>query len=97
MVRLLGIAMLVLWVWSLAESLLTPRDQVRLLPKVAWVVLIVLLGPVGAVAWLALGRPRREPGTARVGYGSPAERSAPTERRRPVRGPDDDPDFLRGL
>jgi hypothetical protein len=42
MVRIVGLALLVLWVWSLAESLLTPRHEVRLLPKAVWVIAVVL-------------------------------------------------------
>ena len=67
----------------------SPDDEVRGLPRLVWLVLMVVLPVVGGVAWLVAGRPRapRPPGS--VGprtVGSPR-----------VLGPDDDPDFLRGL
>jgi hypothetical protein len=90
MVRFLGVVLVVVWVWSLVESLLTPRHEVRNLPKAAWVLFVLLLGPLGAIGWLALGRPRR---TAR-----PSSPPRSLRRGRPrVKGPDDDPDFLRRL
>jgi hypothetical protein len=92
MVRIVGLALVVVWVWSLAESLLTPRHEVRLLPKAVWVIAVVLLGPLGAIGWLALGRPR---GTLEPSSAPPA--GPPRRLGPPAKGPDDDPDFLRGL
>lgn len=53
--------------------------------KVGWLAAILLLPFVGALAWLLAGR-SSSGGTGRPRTGRP-----------PPRGPDDDPDFLRGL
>ena len=72
-----------LFAYALVDLVTTPRAQVRTLPKVLW--LVVLLVPLlGGVAWLLLGRPRRP----RSGPAAPPAR--------PV-APDDDDEWLREL
>ncbi len=58
-------------------------SAVRSLPRWGWLIIIVLVPTLGAVAYLIAGRPKR-PGNG---------------GRKPKRSiaPDDDPDFLRGL
>ncbi len=90
MVRVLMLLFLVeLVITSLALisslSVESIRD-VRLLPRAAWVVVILLVPIVGAVAWFLVGRPV----PARPGAGSRPGR--PT-----AAAPDDDPEFLRSL
>ena len=58
-------------------------SDVRSLPRWGWLIIIVLIPTIGAVAYLVAGRPKR-PGTG----GKKPKRSI---------APDDDPDFLRGL
>ena len=74
---------LVLLIYAFFDIIATPAAQIRHLPKPLWiaVVLVPLLGPV---LWLVFGTTRRGPAT-------------PPSRGRGVQGPDDDPDFLRGL
>jgi len=62
----------------------TPQEQVRKLPKWAWLLLIFLFSSLGALGWFILGRPAKNPGTGRGGRGK-------------IIPPDDDPDFLRKL
>lgn len=84
MIRLiigLGIVGLGLLIYSLVECLQTPRHRIRVMPKVAWIAVIVLLPIIGASLWLGFGRVR----SPKRGGQAP---------RRP-RSPDDDPDFLR--
>jgi hypothetical protein len=57
--------------------------DVRSLPRWGWLIIIVLVPTLGAVAYLIAGRPKR-PG----GGGKKPKRSI---------APDDDPDFLLGL
>ncbi|MFD7665247.1 PLD nuclease N-terminal domain-containing protein [Streptomyces sp. NPDC059788] len=89
---------LALWIYAFIDCLNTPENQVRGLPKIAWVFIILLFGEVliGPVAWLVAGRPRREH----------AGGSTPSQWHRDHRGsgsggkwvaPDDNPDFLRSL
>jgi hypothetical protein len=83
MVRVLVILVTaVLAGWALADVIQTPARDVRVLPKPAWA-FAVLVPIVGALAWFSLGRDE-------------ALHRQPTVRRGPI-GPDDDPDFLRGL
>jgi hypothetical protein len=93
----LYLAELSLLVYALIDCVQSEGSRVRNLPKLAWIVLIVLLPILGSVAWLVAGRPLREggppPGRRPWSTGGPAPRpggGAP-------RGPDDDPDFLRQL
>lgn len=82
---LLVMIVIALAVYCLYDIIATPREQVRSLPRAVWLVLVVLVPVFGAVAWLVLGRVRTGPSGTRPAQPPPA------------RGPDDDPDFLRGL
>ena len=53
---LLGLALLGFWLWALLDCIVSPRDEVRNLPKLVWLLLIVLLWVIGATAWAFLGR-----------------------------------------
>lgn len=57
---------LALWIYAFIDCLNTPEKEVRKLPKVVWVIIILLFGEVllGPIAWLAVGRPRRTPRAA---------------------------------
>lgn len=98
MVRLYGllfVAEVVLAVCALISCLSAEEGEIRALPRVAWVLIILFFPVVGSIAWFVAGREtagRRRPRTAwPVGNGF-----AETERRRPV-APDDDPEFLASL
>ncbi|WP_443072800.1 PLD nuclease N-terminal domain-containing protein [Streptomyces sp. WMMC897] len=78
--------MLAVWIYAFVECLNTPEQEVRKLPKVAWVLIILLFVPLGPIAWFIAGRPRRN-----APYG--AVRS---DERRWV-APDDNPNFLKSL
>jgi hypothetical protein len=92
---LLGIVTFALWVFCLVDAIGAPSNRVRNLPKVAWIILILLFPLVGSIAWLAAGRPE---GARRL---SAHERSQPSfpEYDRPGRAaavdPEKDADFLR--
>ena len=84
---------LALWIYAFIDCLNTPENQIRGLPKVIWVIIILLFGEVlvGPVAWLVAGKVRR----------APADGSTPSEWHRNRRAkwvaPDDNPDFLKSL
>jgi hypothetical protein len=73
---------LALTVYCAVDAIQTRDDEVRALPKIAWLALVLLFPLVGPVAWLIAGRPR--------------EGRNVRQPPRP-RGPDDDPDFLKDL
>ena len=80
---------IVLAVYALVDLVQTPDDDVQGLPRLVWVLVIVVAWVVGPLAWLLAGRKgRRLPGLL------PRTDGPPTRR---VIAPDDDPDFLRGL
>jgi hypothetical protein len=88
MVRLfifLAAAQLALFVLALISCLSVER--VRILPRFAWVLLILLVPLAGPIAYFVWGRPASVPLE-----GSLVRRPA----RRPS-SPDDDPEFLRGV
>lgn len=80
---LLWVGGLALTIYSALDCVQTKTIAVKHLPKLMWIVLIVLIPWVGPLAWLLAGR----------------ERSLPPRRRGDPgpRGPEDDPDFLRNL
>ena len=59
------ILVLAVWIYAFIDCLNTPEKEVRKLPKVVWVIIILLFGQVllGPVAWFIVGRPRRNRGT----------------------------------
>ena len=98
MVRLeagFGLLVLVLWVFCVVDVITHKEDDVRHLPKVGWLVLVLLFPLVGSLAWLVAGR-----GAGRSAR-SPYEREAPAfpEYDRPGRAAavsaESDEEFLR--
>lgn len=84
MSRLIVIAPLIvlaLDVFAIVDVILIEQRRVRTMPKLVWVLLIVLLPVVGALLWFFVGRE-----SASGGSGQP----------RTV-APDDDPSFLKNL
>jgi hypothetical protein len=90
MIRLLPwLLTIAVTVYAVVDCIQTDDAQVRGLPKLLWLLLILLFPIVGAIAWFIAGRPLR---------GSPGRPGGgPTHRPPPPRGPDDDHDFLRRL
>ncbi|MDF3301885.1 PLD nuclease N-terminal domain-containing protein [Streptomyces tropicalis] len=84
---------LALWIYAFVDCLNTPEDEVRGLPKIGWVFVILLFGEVlvGPLAWLVAGRPRAAGATGSASAGGP-------RGGRPAWvAPDDNPEFLRSL
>jgi len=91
---LLFLAGMALAVVALIDCLSTESDEVRALPRFAWIFVILLFPVVGPIVWFSAGRPQGTGvGGGAWGAGSFPERSRP---RRPA-APDDDPEFLRNL
>lgn len=76
-------ALLVLWVWALFDCIATETSKCRNLPKVVWLILVLLLPDLGAIAWLFLGRPKRagwRPGSTETRASSTVTDDAPVLR-----------------
>lgn len=86
---LLGVLVFCVWVYTLVEVIGTPEAVMRTLPKVAWVVVVILFPLLGSAGWFVLGRPE---GRSRRVAG-PYERTAPAfpEYDRPGRAAAADP------
>ncbi|WP_431910361.1 PLD nuclease N-terminal domain-containing protein [Nonomuraea jabiensis] len=87
----IGLVTLVLWLYCLFDVITTPDVLCRNLPKIVWVIVVLLFPLIGSVAWLVAGRPERSREVTRP--------SAFPEYDRPGRfaavNPDDDEEFLR--
>ena len=99
MIRVEGgflLLLLALDVFCVIDLIQTREDEVRNLPKIAWLLLILLFPPIGSIAWLVAGRP--QPGS---GPRSAYERATShyPEYDRPGRAtgptPESDEEFLR--
>jgi hypothetical protein len=88
---------------ALISCLSAEDEEIRTLPRVGWVFVILLFPLVGAIAWFSAGRPVPEaegaPIRGLLGH-RPVLRAGRGEWSRPNRrivAPDDDPEFLRSL
>lgn len=96
MLRLLPFVLgLALSIYCLIDCVRSEDEAVRGLPKLVWVFVILLFPFAGGVGWLVAGRPTVGPLPGRSGLPGFPGRTQP--RQAPPRGPDDDPDFLKGL
>jgi hypothetical protein len=89
---LLFVVPLALSIYCVVDAISSRDDEVRNLPKIWWILLILFFPVVGSIAWLAAGRPARQPR-------QPGPRSAFPEYDRPGRfaaaDPESDEEFLR--
>lgn len=79
---------IVLLLFALFDLKATPRYQVKIAPKPMWALVMVLIPVIGPLVWLFWGHSKDNPPHPR----NPGWTPPPGPR-----GPDDDPDYLRGL
>lgn len=95
---LFGVLMLGLTIFAVVDVITTDDGSVRNLPKMMWLLLVLLFPLVGSIAWFVAGRPVVGTGRARFGAYE-RDASAFPEYNRPGRfaatNPDDDEEFLR--
>lgn len=90
----LGVGLLI---YSVIDCSRTPDAEVpSSLSRSGWLLLIVLLPFLGPAFWLVASRTEDPNATGRREQARRARAQQEQARRRP-QGPDDDPDFLRGL
>ena len=90
---------LILLVYCVLDIVTTPETQVRNLPKLLWLVLVIVLPIVGGIAWLVAGRPQGGTRPGGLPYKGNTGRFPEYDRpgRAAAQNPDDDEAFLRGL
>ncbi|QGN50354.1 PLD nuclease N-terminal domain-containing protein [Micromonospora sp. WMMD558] len=90
---LVFLAQIVLAVCALISCLSAEEGDIRALPRVAWVLIILFFPLVGSIAWFVAGRDRGAGGAAKAW---PVGKGVAERKPRPV-APDDDPEFLRSI
>ncbi|MFE2109128.1 PLD nuclease N-terminal domain-containing protein [Kitasatospora sp. NPDC059463] len=97
MLRILTFVLpLALWVWAFIDCLTTPEEEVKHLPKVVWVIIVLLFPLVGSIAWLVAGKQRGVRTAPAGGHGAGGPAYGRRRDGRPL-APDDDPEFLASL
>jgi hypothetical protein len=88
-----------LWIFCLVDVIVSKEDECRNLPKLLWLLIVLMLPDVGSVLWLIAGRPKglRQSWQQRTTT-APRPRMAPRPTM-PTAGanPDDDEEFLRSI
>ncbi|MGI9226340.1 MAG: PLD nuclease N-terminal domain-containing protein [Candidatus Nanopelagicaceae bacterium] len=80
-VLLMYVLPIALTIYAIADIARNDESQIKLLPKWGWFLISILVSIIGPIAWLIAGKTR---------YRKPPRGKGP-------KGPDDDPDFLKGL
>ncbi|MFD9946462.1 PLD nuclease N-terminal domain-containing protein [Nonomuraea sp. NPDC059023] len=80
----MGLATLVLWIYCLFDAITTPDEAARNLPKILWVIIVLLFPLIGSLFWLVAGRPQGQAPPRVAGHAK-------------ATSPDDDEEFLRRL
>jgi hypothetical protein len=89
-----GVLLLAVWIFAIFDVIKTERALCRNLPKELWLLLVIILPDVGAIAWLIMGRPvnaRFRPGSTESRAPGTLWSAAP---RQPI-GPEDSADFMK--
>jgi hypothetical protein len=72
--------------YALIDAARSDSNSVRNLPKWAWIIIVLLFGFFGAIAWFITGRAK-----------GPLFPNSPKPRRGRILPPDDNPEFLGKL
>lgn len=89
-----GLLLLALWIFCIIDVITTPDAAVRNLPKVLWVIIVLLLPDIGSIVWLIAGHPWDGSGRR---VAAPRSRESGRAGRGVPTSPDDDEAFLDGL
>lgn len=98
---LLSALVLGIYVYVLLDIGRTPKEDVRNLPRLLWVLIVLGMGFLGLAAWFVWGRPRAglppANGFGGGGGGSRRPEGGPGPKPPAPLAPDDDPEFLKRL
>lgn len=84
-----GVLAFAVWIFCIIDVITTPEQRIRNLPKLLWLLIVILLVDIGSIAWLIAGRDWDKQPVA-AGRRAAQTPSHPTN-------PDDDQEFLDGL
>jgi hypothetical protein len=87
---IVALALLVLWIFCILDVISTEEVLVRNLPKMLWLLIVIILPDIGSIAWLLLGRP------AGAGFQLGSQVGVYKPPKRAI-GPEDSPDFLASM
>ncbi|MEW6152394.1 MAG: PLD nuclease N-terminal domain-containing protein [Actinomycetota bacterium] len=93
---LVGFIALAVWVYCILDVISSEEVLIRNLPKMTWLLIVLLFSTIGSIVWLAVGRPLYagwRPGGTASAPGAGGRRPAPPPRRRAL-GPEDREDFV---
>ena len=83
---MLAVAFIAVQIYALFDVAKSQEGSIRTLPKWAWIVVIIIFGAIGSVAWFIAGRTVRPNGV---------QRNRPSSRK--IIPPDDNDEFLRKI
>jgi hypothetical protein len=94
-----GLLMLGLWLFCIIDVITTDSALCRNLPKMAWLLIVLLLPDIGSIAWLIAGHTWDRQGGRNLPYKGNHGRFPEYNRpgRQAAGNPDDDEQFLLGL
>jgi hypothetical protein len=90
-----GLVGLCLWVYCLIEVIRSDEGAIRHLPKMAWLLIVLLFPLAGSLVWLAVGRPVTTAGTPRFERAVPQYPEYDRPGRAAATSPQADEEFLR--
>lgn len=85
-----GLALIALWICAVFDVITTDRAMVRNLDKSLWLFLVIFVPMLGAIGWLAVGRPVK----ARVSSSSTGVQDPPRTYAPEPRGPEDSESWI---
>ena len=92
----LALILFAVWVFCIIDVITTPESDTRNLPKLAWLIIVIILVDVGSLAWLIAGRNwNAQP--ADMAYKGNRGRQPARPARARATNPDDDEEFLANL
>jgi hypothetical protein len=92
-----GLLLFALWLFCIIDVITVDESRVRYLPKIVWLLIVLLIPDVGSIVWLAVGHTwesRASQPATRAGREFP-EYDRPG--RQAATNPEDDEAFLRQL
>lgn len=91
----IGLFLFALWIYCIFNVVTTDESDCRNLPKLFWLVIVIILPTIGSIVWLIAGRPL----SSGVRHNGALQPSPYPEYERPGRhiaaDPESDEEFLR--